>query len=80
MKDGWFDDLAEPVGNVALFPAAHADEKKQKLVKQVALGQGRVFADARQLRQVPISCGRVQSVSNSKAGALRSPVSSIQTV
>ena len=62
------------------FTAAYADEKKQKLLKQVALGQVRVFADARQLRQVPISYGRVQSVSNSKAGALRSPVSSMQTV
>ena len=62
------------------FAAAYAYEKKQKLVKQVALGQVRVLADARQLRQVPISCGRVQSVSNSKTGALRSPVSSMQTV
>ena len=61
------------------FTAAYADEKKQKLVKQVALGQVRVFADARQLRQVPISCGRVRSVSNSKVGALRSPVSPTQT-
>ena len=32
------------------FAAAYADEKKQKLVKQVALGQVRVFAGARQLR------------------------------
>ena len=62
------------------FAATYADDKKQKLVKQVALGQVCVFADARQLRQVPISCGRVQSVSNSKTGALRSPVSSMQTV
>ena len=80
MKDVRFGDLAEPVGDAVRFAAACADEKKQKLVKQVALGQVRVFADARQLRQVPISCGRVQSVSNSKAGALRSPVSSMQTV
>ena len=62
------------------FSAGYADEKKQKLVKQVALGQVRVLAEARQLRQVPVSCGRVQSVSNSKTGALRSPVSSMQTV
>ena len=80
MKDVRFGDLAEPVGDVARFPAAHADEKEQKLVYQVALGQVRVLADARQLRQVPKSCGRVRSVSNSKVGALRSPVSSMQTV
>tara|TARA_B100000676_G_scaffold26341_1_gene24053 strand:- start:5854 stop:6102 length:249 start_codon:yes stop_codon:yes gene_type:complete len=55
MKDGWFDDLAEPVGDVARFPAAHADEKEQKLVYQVALGQVRVLADARQLRQALIN-------------------------
>ena len=61
------------------FAAAYADEKKQKLVKQVALGQVRVFADARQLLRVPTSCGRVRSVSNSKVGALRSPVSPTQT-
>ena len=62
------------------FAAAYADEKKQKLLKQVALGQVRVFADARQLLRVPTSCGRVRSVSNSKVGALRSPVSSMQPV
>ena len=62
------------------FAAAYADEKKKKLVKQVALVQVRLFADARQLRHVPISSGRVRSVSNNKAGALRSPVSSMQTV
>ena len=79
MKDVRFGDLAEPVGDAVRFAAACADEKKQKLVKQVALGQVRVFADARQLRRVPISCGRVRSVSNSKVGALRSPVSPTQT-
>ena len=80
MKDVRFADLVEPVGDVVRFAASCADDKKQKLVKQVALGQFRVFAAARQLRQVPISCGRVRSVSNSKVGALRSPVSPTQTV
>ena len=52
MKDGRFGDLAGPVGDAVWFDAAYPDEKKQELVKQVALGQVRVFADARKLRQV----------------------------
>ena len=52
MKDGRFGDLAGPVGDAVWFDAAYHDEKKQELVKQVALGQVRVFADARKLRHV----------------------------
>ena len=42
MKDVRFADLVEPVGDVVRFAASCADDKKQKLVKQVALGQVRV--------------------------------------
>ena len=70
MKDVRFGDLADPSAMRSPLPTP----MKKQLVKQEP-GQVRVFADARQLRQVPIRCGRVQSVSNSKAGALRSPVS-----